>query len=184
MSAAITRSMTLQEFLDWESQQEFKYEYDGVGPVAMTGVSLEHAMIQVNLIGELRSRLRGGPCQVIGNDLKISVAGRIRYPDVFVFCSPLARGTLVVEDPVVVFEIASPGTASTDAIHKNAEYRDTRSIQRYVMLAQDRRRATVFARVEGDWVGRLVDGDAVLSMPEIGVDLSLADIYEGITFPE
>ena len=184
MSAAITRSMTLQEFLDWESQQEFKYEYDGTGPVAMTGVSLEHALIQANIIRALGNRLNGGPCKAVGSDLKISVAGRIRYPDVFVFCSPLARGTLVVEDPVVVFEIASPGTASTDAIHKNAEYRDTLSIQRYVMLAQDRRRATVFSRTGGDWIGRLVDGDAVLSMPEIGVDLSLAVIYEGITFPE
>ena len=177
------KAMTVDEFLNWENQQELKYEFDGFAPVAMTGGTQEHALIQINLTTALRVRLRGGPCRVVGSELKISVAGSIRYPDAYVYCSEPPRGTLVVTEPVVVFEILSSSTSLIDRIDKNREYRDTPSIQRYVMLEQDRQGVTVFTRTNDDWVGHLLEGDAVLSMPEIGVDLPLSEIYEGITFP-
>lgn len=67
----------------------------------------------------------------------------------------------VVTDPVVIFEILSPGTERNDRITKNEEYRQTPSVRRYVMLEQDEPAATIFAR-EGDrWVGTLLTGDAV-----------------------
>ena len=84
-------------------------------------------------------------------------------------------------DPVVVFEVLSPSTASTDIGAKNEEYRDTPSIQRYVMLAQDRQRATVFARIGDDWVGHIVSGDAILAMPEIGIR-SARGAVQGVSF--
>ncbi len=124
----------------------------------------------------------GQRCQLYTSDLKIRVAGSIRYPDAFVVCSNVPRGAVVVDDPVVVFEVLSPSTASTDIGAKNAEYRDTPSIERYVILVQDRQQATVFARVGSDWVGHIVSGDAVLEMPEIGITVPLAELYEGVSF--
>ncbi len=85
-------------------------------------------------------------------------------------------------DPVVVFEVLSPGTASIDHFVKNQEYRDTPSIQRYVILEQDFVGATVFARVGDDWVGHVVGVDAVLTMPEISIDIPLAELYDGLEF--
>jgi Uma2 family endonuclease len=84
MSAARKEHMTLEAFLDWESRQEFKHEFDGFQPVAMTGVTAAHATIQVNLLGLLFNRLRAHRCQAFGSDLKIQVVGRIRYPDALV----------------------------------------------------------------------------------------------------
>jgi Uma2 family endonuclease len=112
------------------------------------------------------------------------VAGSIRYPDAFVVCSPIPRGTKVVTDPVVVFEVLSPTSSTTDRIVKNQEYRDTPSIRRHVMLEQDRQAATVFDRVGDDWAGHVVSGDVVLAMPEIGIELPLAELYEGVSFGE
>jgi len=175
--------MTVDEFLDWESRQELKYEFDGFAPVAMTGGTVEHNQIQANLIIATGSRLRGGPCRVFTSHMKIAVAGSIRYPDAFVVCTPAPRGALVVTEPVVIFEIASPATAIIDSVEKNREYRDTPSVQRYVMLAQDRQGGTMFTRVGDDWVGHLIEGGGMLSMPEIGVDLPMSEIYEGIAFP-
>jgi len=176
--------MTMDEFVDWENRQELRYEFDGFAAVAMTGGTQEHSLIQANLIAALRVRLRGGPCHVVGSDLKISAAGSIRYPDTFVYCTTLPRGSLVVTEPVVVFEILSPTTAAIDRIDKNREYRDTPSIRRYVMVEQDRQGITVFTRSDDDWVGHLVEGDALLAMPEIAVELPLSEIYEGVTFPD
>jgi Uma2 family endonuclease len=183
MSAARKDHTTLEAFLDWESRQEFKHEFDGFQPAAMIGVTVAHSTIQFNLLGLLFSRLRGHHCQAHGSDLKVQVVGRIRYPDAFIVCSPVPPGTTVIHDPVVVFEILSPGTSYKDRFEKNWEYRDTPSIQRYVILEQSHPAATVFSRAGDDWVGHIVSGETDLALPEIEMTLPLKDLYEGVTFP-
>ena len=81
-----------------------------------------------------------------------------------------------------MFEVLSPTTASTDIGIENRDDRDTPSIQRSVIMAQDDRRATVFARAGDDRVGHIVSSDAVLKMPEIGIEVPLAELYEGVSF--
>ena len=181
--SAVTKPMTLEAFLDWESRQELKYEFDGFQPVAMTGGTAAHARVQFNLLGLLFARLRGHRCQGYGSELKIQVAGRIRYPDAFIVCTSVEFGATVVHDPVVMFEILSPSTSDIDHFEKNLEYRDTPSIQRYVILEQSRAGATVFSRDGEDWVGHVLTGDDGLELPEVGIALSLAELYEGVTFP-
>ena len=183
MNVVLRRPMSLAEFLAWEERQEFKHEFNGVAPVAMTGGTIAHAIIGRNLVATLVTRLRGKPCQPFGSDLKIQVAGSVRYPDASVVCRPVAPKDKVVHDPVVVFEVLSDSTAHTDRGRKNEEYRDTPSVMRYVMLEQDSVRATVFARKEGDWVGSILSGASVLAMPEIGIEIPLAELYEGVDFP-
>jgi Uma2 family endonuclease len=172
--------MTLEEFLAWEAGQELRWEFDGFEPVAMTGGTAGHSAIERNLQIALGSRPRGKPCQVFTANLKVRVAGSIRYPDAFVVCTPAPRHATVVTDPIVVFQVLSPSTGSIDHFVKNQENRDTPSIQRYVILEQDFVGATVFARAGDDWVGH----DAMLAMPEIGIEVPLSELYEGIAFEQ
>jgi Uma2 family endonuclease len=181
MSAAGRHPMTIEEFLAWEEEQELRWEFDGFAPVAMTGGTAGHSAMQRNLQMALGVRLRGKPCQVYTADLRIRVGGSIRYPDAFVVCTPVVRTATVVDDPVVVFEVLSPSTASVDHFVKNREYRDTPSIRRYVMLEQDFIGATMFERMGDDWVGHVLGAEAALDMPEIGIAVPLVELYEGIT---
>jgi len=183
MNLALRKPMTLAEFLDWEEGQPLRYEFDGVGPVAMTGGTYGHSTIQRNLAFALTGRLRGKPCQFQGSDLKIQVGdGHIRYPDGMVVCSPVDRTATVVHEPVVVFEVLSPSTAAKDRIVKAREYQATPSIRRYVMLEQDSVGATVYARSGETWTHEILVADSILALPEIGVSLPLAELYEGIVF--
>jgi len=178
MNVALRQSMTVAQFLAWEDRQDLRYEFDGVGPVAMTGGTMAHSAIQTNLVAALAIRLRGARCRVHGSHLKIEVAGSIRYPDAFVVCTPVSPLAKVVQEPVVVFEILSPSTVNTDLVVKNAEYRDTPSVRRYVVLQQTHAAAIMFVRKGEDWVAEPVAGiESVLAMPEIGLDLPLAEIY-------
>lgn len=174
------KPLSLEAFLVWEEQQESRWEFDGFAPVAMTGGTLAHGIIQGNLNAALNTRLRGTSSRAVGSDVAIEAAGSIRYPDVFVYCSAFPPGTRVVTEPVVVFEVLSPTTADTDFGVKNVEYRDTSSIKRYVLIAQDHQLATVFVRVNGDWVGHIVTEGALLEMPEIGIEVPLAELYDGV----
>ena len=108
------------------------------------------------------------------------VAGRIRYPDAFVYCSPAVPSETVIRDPVVVFEILSPGTSRIDRIDKLAEYQATPSIRRYVILEQDSIAATVYSRLGTDWVVRPITEGGVAQIPETGIELPLADIYADV----
>lgn len=179
MNVALRPTITLEEFLAWEERQELRYEFDGHKAIAMVGGTEAHDVIAMNLAIELGTRLRGSPCRVQGSSLKIEVAGRMRYPDAFVVCTPVNPTGKVITQPVVVFEILSDSTALIDQTVKNNEYRATESIQRYVMLSQDSMTAVIYERVGGGWVDSLVtDQTAVLAMPEIGVNLPLAVLYE------
>jgi Uma2 family endonuclease len=175
--------MSLEVFLNWESRQESKYEFDGFQPVGMTGVTAEHSSIQRNLLGLLFNRSRGHCCQVHGSDLKIQVVGRIRHPDAFIVCSPIPAGATVIHDPVVVFEILGTGTSYKGRIEKNREYRAAPSIQRYVILEQTRLAATVYARAGDDWVADVPVDEADLALPEAGISVPLSELYEGVPFP-
>jgi Uma2 family endonuclease len=184
MNIALRKSMTLEQFLAWEERQELRYEFDGLQPVAMNGVSSEHATVEMNLILALGNRLRGKPCRVFGTTLKIEVTGRIRYPDAFVVCTPVPRGTYIVRDPVVVFEILSPSTAHTDLVLKSAEYRATPSIKLYVILEQNHAGAQVFRRRGEDWLAETIKDDDILHLPEIGSEIPLAEIYADVALDE
>ena len=184
MNVALRKPMSLEAFLEWERQQELRYEFDGIRPVAMTGGTIAHSVIATNLVRALEDRLRGKPCRAFRGDLKILVAGRVRYPDAMVTCSPVANDADIVPEPVVVFEVISASTASIDRIAKNEEYRQTPSIQHYVMLEQLSQAATVFSRAGDDWAGHVLTGDAIVAFPEIGIVLPLAEAYAGITIDE
>ena len=185
MNVALRQRMTLPQFLAWEERQELRFEFDGFGPVAMAGGTAAQAAIQVNLLAALSARLRGKPCRPFGSDLKIEVAGRIRYPDAFVVCTPIPPSVTVVPNPTVVFEILSESTANDDLIDKNQEYRATPSIRRYVILEQTHAAAIVFARKGEDWISEIAAGDAAtLAFPEIGIAIPLAALYDGVEFPD
>jgi hypothetical protein len=85
---------------------------------------------------------------------------------------------------VAVFEIQSDSTGHIDRVAKNAEYRATPSIQRYVMLEQTAIAATISSRDGEAWIGTLLTGDATLALPAIGIELPLAAPYEGITLSQ
>jgi Uma2 family endonuclease len=183
MNVAFRRPMTLDAFLEWEDRQPIRYEFDGVQPIAMTGGTWAHAVIQGNLALALKTRLRGKPCQYIGNDLKIEVAGRIRYPDGFVTRTPGSLRDKIAREPVVIFEVLSDSTAGVDTVVKNQEYAATPSVRRYVVLAQDVMGGTMFERSGEDWVGHVLGADSVLAMPEIDIEVPIAEFYEGLELP-
>jgi Uma2 family endonuclease len=184
MNVALQSPWTTEQFLAWEEKQELRYEFDGFQPIAMAGGTAAHSAIQRNLIVALGVGLRGKPCQPHGSELKIKVADRpIRYPDAFVVCTPVLPRATVVSDPVVIFEVLSESSATDDFVTKNAEYRATPSVARYVVLQQAKAAAVVFSRKGDDWVTDLLTGDdAILRMPEIGLDIPLSEIYLGVAF--
>lgn len=182
--STLAKPMSLDEFLAWEERQELRYEYDGIAAQAMTGGTYAHALIQSNLMIAIGARLAGGPCAILGSALKVRTATSIRYPDALVHCSPIASEATFTPDPVVLFEILSPSSAVRDLSVKLVEYQNLPLLRRYVVLQQRAAAAEVFFKTEDDeWRDDFLDAERVLAMPEINIEVPLAEIYKGVELP-
>jgi Uma2 family endonuclease len=173
MSASL-KPLTLEEFLDWERSQPLRFEFDGIQPVAMTGGSRAHSLIATRLAAALVFQVRP-PCEAHGPELKVITTGRVRYPDASVVGTPPANDEDAIT-PTAVLEVLSPSTALTRV--KAIEYAAVPAILVYVLLEQDRPEIVVRRRSNGWEPESLIGADAVLELPEIGVSIPLAFIYD------
>ena len=182
MNLALRKPMTLAEFLEWEERQPMRYEFDA----SPHSDDWRHIMATRHPTQSRYRPWRASPRQAVPIPRKrpqISGRGGPRpLSRRHGLCSPVDRTATVVYDPVVVFEVLSPSTARDDRIVKAREYQATPSVQRYVMLEQDGVSATVYARSGETWTHEILIADSILALPEIEVELPLAELYEGIVF--
>jgi Uma2 family endonuclease len=187
MNIALRKPWTQEQFFSWAETQETRHEFDGFQPVAMTGGNLDHSRVTRNLSAALHTRLRAGPCEPLGPDAGIETVNKaVRHPDALVTCSRADGKDRLVPGVVVVFEVLSPTSGRIDRIVKVREYAAVPSIRRYVILESSSVGLMVMERSEPGEAWRttvLAEGD-ILRMPEIGIEVPVAEIYEGIAFPD
>ena len=187
MSIALHKIMTRQEFFDWAEAQDVRYEFNGVQPVAMTGGTVGHSRVIRNANRQLANRLSGKTCEPLGPDAGVATVGNtVRYPDAVVSCTKSGNRDRLVSNPVVVFEVISPSSVHTDRVTKLREYAAVPTIRRYVVIEPDAMAVTVFSRDHADEPFRTAEltGDDALALPEAGIEIPVAAIYEGIAFDE
>ena len=185
MNVALRKPMTREEFFTWADAQEGRYEFDGFQPVAMTGGTNNHGFIVANIGAELKNRLKGGTCRMLPAESGgVATTGEsIRYPDATVTCSPVEGRDRLIPKPVVVFEVVSESNARTDRFDKMREYHAVPSIRRYVLVEQATPVVVSYVR-EGNqpWAAMSLSIDDMLVMAEIGIEIPVADIFDGINF--
>ncbi len=185
MNVALRKTMTREQFFQWAEAQEGRYEFDGEQPVAMTGGTNNHGLIVRNVVIELGTRLRGKSCQVLPAESGgvATVGQTVRYPDATVTCSPVQGQDRLIPNPVIVFEVVSESNARTDRFHKMREYHAVPSIRRYVLVEQAAPVLVSYLRQDdAPWTAiSLSIGDA-LALPEIGIEIPVADIFDGVSF--
>ena len=183
MNVALRKPMTREEFFIWAEGQDGRYEFDGFQPVAMTGGTNNHGLIAGNLYFQLKLRLRGGPCVPMlpeGGGVA-TIGNKVRYPEAVVTCSPVPGGERLIPHPVVVFEVLSPSPARTDQVIKLLEYQSVLSIKRYVLIEQREALVTVHSRRHDEpWSTAPLAGGDTLALPEIGIELPVAALYDGV----
>jgi len=74
--------------------------------------------------------------------------------------------------------VISPSTEREDRGRKKFDYFATPSIRQYAIIEQDERLIDLHARAGDRWTDEIVEGDAVLKLSSIGVEVSLDVIYE------
>ncbi len=181
---------TEAEYLALEEDALYKSEYVNGEIRMMSGGTLKHSALAVNVSTELRIALRRRNCLVLSSDAKVHItSGSFRYPDVSVVCGPAQsyeQNETVLTNPLVVVEVLSDSTESKDRGEKLHEYQAIDSLQSYLLVDQHTPRVEQYARKDnGHWDYQAVQGlEGTVTIPALEVTLALADIYEGIDFGE
>lgn len=189
MADAARLTMTPEDLFVWQRDQDELYELVDGHPVPrhrmMTGASMQHDRATVNIIGTLYAQLRGKPCRPTTADISIrtSIRGQ-RWPDVMVECAPLVPDTYEVLEPRLVVEVASPSTTTIDQTRKVEEYKRHPTLA-YILLVETLKPQALLYRRSGEgWdIETFESLQAVVDLSDAGATLSLADIYDGLTFP-
>ena len=188
MADAQQQSMTIEEFLQWNTLQEQRYELvDGL-PVplrAMAGAKAQHDIIVVNLIASLRDQLRNSNCMPRTADTAVRTKIKsIRRPDVTIECAPPERDSLEARNPIAVFEVLSPTTRKLDRSVKLEEYRRHPNLRVIVHIDPDEMDVVVYTRnANGAWDDARMDkAEDIVRVPETPTALRLSEIYDGVPF--
>jgi Uma2 family endonuclease len=185
------RYVTPEEYLALERAAERKSEYRDGEIVGMTGASRRHSLITVNVSSELNRQLKGRPCEVHVNDLRVLIAARrlYTYPDVIVVCGEPAladRYRDILTNPTVLIEVLSPSTEAYDRGTKFEHYRTLESLREYLLVSQSRPQVDHFMREDdGPWLlSAANDLAATIVLPSIQCQLAMAEIYDKVKFGE
>lgn len=185
MSAAPRLRMSVEQYLVWDRDHEGRHEHVNGETWAMAGAEPAHNLVCANLTGALIARLRGSGCRVYTADQRVLVdeTGLYCYPDLTVVCGPpetLATTPRTITNPRVLVEVLSPSTASFDKDVKFAHYRRRASVAAVLFVSLPERRLERYARTPAGWLLTEAGGDGVLAVPELGVELPLAEVYDGV----
>ncbi len=183
---------TIEEYVRLERDAVDKHEFHEGEILAMSGGTVAHSLITMNVGSSLHRRLQGKRCRTYDSNLRVRMHGTERYvyPDVTIICGPPqfdpddSTGESIV-NPSVIVEVLSPSTASYDRTIKFDWYRRTPSLTEYVMVSQDSPRIEVFRREsEQTWALEVSLGpEASARIPSIDVTLPLSEVYAGVEFP-
>jgi Uma2 family endonuclease len=169
--------MNVAEFLAYDDGTLTRYELIHGIMVATSLPHVRHTEIVSN-IGRSLDRQLMPPCRVY--EARVGIAaddgGRDwRTPDLVATCvRPQPR---YIQSPRLIVEVLSPSTEKDDRTTKLDFYETLPILEAVLLVWQDERRVRLRSRGEAGWVDQDVIGSGTVAIPDLGVTLSLDEIY-------
>ncbi|GCL54682.1 hypothetical protein NIES3806_20250 [Microcystis aeruginosa NIES-3806] len=181
--------LSLEAYRNLETSAETKHEYHDGEIIEMTGGSINHNSILINLIVLLKLALRGTNYRLQSSDLRLWIPqyNRGLYPDLMIIAGePLLSDNRNDEilNPCVIIEVLSPSTSGYDRGDKFRYYRSIPQLNQYLLVSQGEILIESYSKTsDNNWLlQEYTPARGIISLDSLGISLNLADIYEGIDF--
>ena len=173
--------MTRAEYRAWAQQQTTgRYERVNGVVVAMAPERAGHNIRKAVTWQTLRRAVQaaGLPCEVYTDGMTVEVDDSDYEPDAVLHCGDkLPDDAVVVPNPLVIVEVLSPSTSSTDRAWKLGEYFKLPSLRHYLIIWADQQQIAHHRRGgDGQIETRIVTSGEILLEPP-GINIAVADIY-------
>ncbi|HVG18323.1 MAG TPA: Uma2 family endonuclease [Blastocatellia bacterium] len=178
---------TPEEYLAIERNSEVKSEYFDGEIFAMGGASERDNLIVTNIVRELSLQMKGKPCKVYSNDMRVKIRSLrlYTYPDVVALCGQARfddeqKDTLL--NPTVIIEVLSKSTEAYDRGEKFERYRKIDCLTEYLMVSQEKHHVDHFVRQPGNhWLlSEASNIDDTVQLSSINCFLALTEIYDKV----
>ena len=178
---AVAASLSPAEYFARQEDAQARLELVRGEIREMPGGSFAHNIVKTRIARLLGNALNGTDCVVMDSDMRIGVGeGSYVCADASLASPPHVANAAsgVVDNPVLVVEVLSPGTERYDRREKFALYESLASLRQYVLVDSEARFFEVFTRAAEGWNYRLVRQGAV-RLDSVGVEVPLDGLYEG-----
>jgi Uma2 family endonuclease len=185
------RRYTVEDYFSVEESSAIKHEFCAGQIFAMAGASVRHNRITGNVFAALRAALAERGCEVFASDLRVRTpSGLYTFPDVTVVCGGVQLSATdrldTVTNPALLVEVLSESTAAYDRGEKFRHYQSLAALREYLVIDQsaihvehysveDEGRVRSWRRQDHSNAGDVV------SLSSLGIAVTLADIYAGVT---
>lgn len=189
MTAVPLKKMSLEEYFEFDKNAEGRFEYFDGEVFEMSGVSIQHADIEANLIALLKKELGLRVCKVNPANVRIKVPKlpTYRYADISALCEERIIEKIsdvdVLVNPSLIVEILSPSTERYDRGEKFTEYKSIASFREYLLISQEKKFVTLFTKHnERFWFQSEYVGGEFFRLESLDCSLNVDEIYDGIIF--
>ncbi len=176
--------MTIEEYLAWELNQDIRYDYINGEVFAMTGGTIPHNDIALNLYTSLRPHLRPRGCRINVSDVKVQVTskGPYFYPDLIVSCHPEdINARKFIQNPKLIVEVLSPSTSGKDREEKFRYYLTIPSLQEYILIDSEKISVERYCRGEGRmWLYYPYTTGDMITLSSIAFEFPIEMLYDGV----
>ena len=175
--------ISLEEYHDIERTSEVKYEYANGHIYDMSGGTVEHSRIAINLITALEQHLRENICRVFNSDMKVLPSGGENptyFPDVTVTCNldDYQNGSTAIRSPRLIIEVLSLSSFARDRDEKFDAYLACPTVEEYVMVSSHHQEVEVYHRQSTkEWEFVRYTAEDSMQLVSVGLTLPVAEIY-------
>ena len=178
------QKMTIEEYLAWELDQDIRYEYINGEVFAMTGGTIPHNDLALNLYRNLYPHLRPRGCRVNVSDVKVQVTPKSPYfyPDLIVSCHPDdLNARKFIQNPKLIVEVLSPSTSNKDREEKFRYYLTMPSLQEYILIDSEKIYVERYCRGEGRmWLYYPYTTGDIITLSSVEFELPIELLYENV----
>jgi Uma2 family endonuclease len=177
--------MSSAEFVDWAlAQRSGTYELVNGEVVAMAPERVGHNRVKASVYLALRSAIEaaGLPCETFADGMAVEVDDHHTYgPDALVRCGePLDDDVVVVRDPLILVEVLSPSSTSTDTGKKFVDYFRLSPVRHYLIVDPERRTIVHHERGEDGRIESRILGAGRIRLAPPGIELTVESFFEGL----
>jgi len=179
-----TVRMTVDEYLRWscEQSQRPRHELLDGTPYAMSPERARHALTKAFIFTALHTALtqQKMDCIAFPDGMTVKVDEYTAFePDALVTCGQkIAGDDIIIENPLIIVEVLSPGTKYIDAGEKLSGYFQIESVRHYLMVDPLKKNVVHHERNEKGIITTHIIKDGSISLHPPGIKLALAKLFE------
>lgn len=179
--------LTPAEYLEWEAQQDLRYEYINGRVRPLANETLDRAIsTAANFHAMIEEHLRCTVCRVFGDRVKVQTveSNSFCYPDVSVSGDVHDRSANnFISHPCLVVEVLSPSSEAYDRGDKFGLYRQSPTIQEYVLVSTDLMHLDIYRQLApGQWEFSSYSSGEPIELISVNFSFEIDRVYTGIVF--